>query len=435
MEASSSPETSRASDGGRLNGAARHLVRRLLEMDVRADPYPLLNRIRAAGPVWMSDDVVVFSSHEHCEAVLREGAASTVRTHANLFKAAAPQAPAGKPVQELTSFLFLDPPAHTRLRRLVSRSFTPRMVRGLDPVIRDLVDDLLDAAVERGRLEVVADLAYPLPVAVICRMLGVPLGDEVWFRERSSLLSRALDPHLALTGRQPPGLDQRRSVEAELNEYFVRLAAERRRAPGDDLLSALIAAEVDGDRLTPEEISTTCRFLLNAGHETTVNLLSNGVLALVRDPERQARLVADPASTDPFVEEVLRLDPPLHLVHRYAASGIDVCGTRVEAGTTMVLLLSAAHRDPAVHDDPDGFAPAAEGSRHLAFGLGTHFCLGAPLARLEARLAFSRFAQRVVAPRSADGRLSYKPNVALRGLQALPLSPERFLPRTEEWLV
>ncbi|MFI6517049.1 cytochrome P450 [Spirillospora sp. NPDC050679] len=414
------------------------LLRRLLDDDVRADPYPLLNRIRDAGPVRVGDGVVVFSSHADCEAVLREPAASTERRHSDLFKAAAPAAaePGGAPsapVPELTSFLFLDPPEHTRLRRLVSRSFTPRMVRDLAPAVRDVVDDLLDAAAARGRLEVVGDLAHPLPVAVICRMLGVPPGDEAWFHERSSLLSRALDPHLAFTGRQPPGLERRRAAEAELNEYFVALAAERSRAPGDDLLSALIAAEADGDRLTPAEISTTCRFLLNAGHETTVNLLSNGVLALLRDPRRLALLRDRPAGADAFVEEVLRLDPPLHLVHRYASADLDVRGTRVEKGTTMVLLLSAAHRDPETHKDPDAFAPEPGPPRHLAFGLGVHFCLGAPLARLEGRLALVRFAQRVLGPRIAEGPLAYKPNVALRGLSALPLAVEGFAPRTEPW--
>lgn len=403
---------------------ARELVRSILDPESVADPYPVMNRIRDAEPVWMSDQVVVLASHEACSDVLRSSNASTDRSHSALFRPAS-----GAPVRELTSFLFLDPPHHTRLRRLVSKSFTPRLVRRLDPIIRELVDDLIDGAARRGRFEAVADLAYPLPVAVICRVLGVPPGDEAWFRARSSILSRALDPHLALLGVQPPGLDRRRVAEKELNEYFVDLAARRRADLGDDLLSELITAEVDGDRLTPGEISTTCRFLLNAGHETTVNLIGNGILALVRAPSHLAAMTS-PAYAAQVVEEVLRLDPPLQLVHRYAAADLDVAGTRVPKGTTLLLLLAAANRDPELRTAPEAFEPATE-SGHLAFGQGIHFCLGAFLARLEGRLALTRFAQRVADPRG--GSPAYRENVSMRGLASLDIQISHFQPRSLAW--
>lgn len=427
----SSSKSSLSSPPEEWLATGRSAVLALLDPAARPDPYPLINKVRESEPIWMSDNVVVFAGQQACDELLRDTRASSFRGHSALFRQ-----PAGggatAPVRELASFLFLDPPDHTRLRRLASKAFTPRMVRGLEPAIREIVDDLLDAAARRGTFEAVEDLAYPLPVAVICRMLGVPEGDAAFFRPRSSRLSRAQDPNLALLGTQPPGLEERKRAEAELNEYFVVLAAERRKNPGDDLLSSLISVDEDGDRLTPAEIGTTCRFLLNAGHETTVNLISNAVLALLREP-RHIEAARDLGYAAEVVEEVLRLDPPVQLVHRYAAADLEVCGTKVPRGTTIVLLLAGANRDPAAYGQPDEFAPRPQAQRHLAFGLGIHFCLGAPLARLEGQLAVARFAQRLGQPRFREADLAYKENVTLRGLSSLPVQVSSFAPRSTPW--
>ncbi|WP_255459354.1 MULTISPECIES: cytochrome P450 [unclassified Nocardiopsis] len=368
--------------------------------------------------------VVVLSSHAACESVLRDPRASNDRGHALIH--------AGSETAELPSFLFMDPPEHTRLRRAAAHAFTPRSVRSLEPMVRELVDDLIDAVADRGSMDAIDDFASPLPVTVICRMIGAELRDHTWYRRRSSRLGRSVDPYLALTGAPAPGFRERSRFEAELEGFFTDLARRRRADPRDDVMSALLAAEEGG--LTEHEIVTTCRLLLNAGHETTVNLIGNGLLALLRTPELLPALAHGGAAAEQVVEEVLRYDPPLQLVHRHAAEDMDVLGMPVPRGTTMVLILAGANRDSSRFDDPERFRPGRDDANgHLAFGRGTHVCLGAHLARLEGRLAFSRFAQRVIRPRLCDAPLGYRENVVLRGLRALPVRMEGVRPRSVPW--
>lgn len=421
------------------DGAGQHAVAALpqvLDPRSRPDPYPLYEEIRAAEPVWVPGrPVVVFASHEACEAVLRDPRASNDRRHALLHRPSGAAGGTAPAPAELPSFLFMDPPRHSALRRLAAPGFTPRAVRRLAPMIRELIDDLLDEAAARGHLDGVADLASPLPVTVICRVLGIDTGEREWYRTRSSLLGRAVDPYLAFLGVPAPGLAERRRAEAELTEFFGRLAAERRVEPRDDMVSRLLGSQIDGAPLTDEEIVTTCRLLLNAGHETTVSLIANGLMTLLDHPGTLAALRDDPVATAPaVVEELLRLQPPLQLVHRHAREDMDVRGIRVPRGTTMVLLLAGANRDPAAFGCPHRFdAARTDASRHLSFGLGTHYCLGAPLGRLEAELAFIRFAQRVAEPRLADGPPRYRPHVVLRGPASLPLRTGAILGRTTPW--
>ncbi|MGW2170535.1 cytochrome P450 [Streptomyces sp. NPDC001705] len=421
-------------------------LRGILAPESRPDPYPLYREILAAEPLWVARDrpVVVFASYEACRAVLRDPRASNDRRHALIHRA--PEAPgAGGPAEDATaadpavpleipSFLFTDPPRHTALRRIAAPGFTPRAVRRLTPMIKDLIDDLLDA-VAPDRMDGVADLASPLPVTVICRVLGVDTGEPDWYRTRSSLLGRAVDPYLAFLGVPPPDPAGRRRAEDELGAFFTRLAAERRAEPRDDMMSRLLATQAGEDPLTDEEAVTTCRLLLNAGHETTVGLIANGLRTLLRHPETLAALREDPATTAPaVVEELLRHDAPLQIVHRHARQDMEVRGTRIPRGTTMVLLLAGANRDESAFACPHRFdAERAEASRHLSFGLGTHYCLGAPLGRLEAELAFTRFAQRVVDPRPVDGPTRYRPHVVLRGPASLPLRTGGVLGRDTPW--
>jgi cytochrome P450 len=280
-----------------------------------------------------------------------------------------------------------------------------------------LVDALLDAVATAGRFEVIADLAYPLPVAVICRLLGVPIEDEPKFSWASALLAQGLDPFIAFTG-QPQGFEERMEAGLWLRGYLRDLLRQRRANPGEDLMSGLIAVEEAGDQLTEDEIVATCNLLLVAGHETTVNLIANAVLAMLRHPEHWAALGRDPSRAPAIVEETLRYDPPVQLVGRIAGEDMSIGGVDIPRGETMMLLLAAAHRDPAVTERPDEFDPTRTAIRHLAFGLGPHFCLGAPLARLEANVALSAVTKRFPNAR-LETEPAYKPNVTLRGVADL----------------
>jgi cytochrome P450 len=397
------------------------LLVQLLEPSTRADPYPLYRRIQERGPLILPEaNLVVFSSFRDCGDVLRHPSSSSDRLTSAVAQRdianGAHARPFGQP-----GFLFLDPPDHTRLRKLAQQAFAPKVVRALEGDITSMVDALLDEVAGAGDFDVIADLAHPLPVAVICRMLGVPLADEPEFSRASGLLAQGLDPFTTFTGEVPENLEARMTAGRWLRGYLADLVAERRGTPRQDLISALIAAEEDGDQLTTDEIVATCNLLLIAGHETTVNLIANAILAMLRHPRYWAALGNDPERASGIVEETLRWDPPVQMAGRYAAQDMTIGDQAVPAGDTMMVLLAAAQRDPDVFDRPDAFDPDREGIRHLAFGHGAHFCLGAPLARLEARVALSKVAARFPDAR-LDGEPVYKPNVTLRGLASLPVA-------------
>ncbi len=397
------------------------LLLQLLDPSNRADPYPVYEQIRESGPLQLPGMTLnVFSTFQDCDDVLRHASSASDRLKSTAAQREIAEGAEARPIGP-PGFLFLDPPDHTRLRKLVSKAFVPKVVKALEPDITALVDGLLDGVAERGSFDAIPDLAYPLPVAVICRLLGVPIEDEPQFSHASALLAAALDPVISFTGEAPDSFDEMVQAGMWLRGYLRELIARRRREPGDDLMSGLIHVEESGDQLTEEEIVATCNLLLVAGHETTVNLIANAILAMLRHPSQWTALAADPQRASAVVEETLRYDPPVQLMGRIAADDMTIGEAKVPKGDVMMLLLAAAHHDPAAFERPDEFDPDRENNRHLAFGKGPHFCLGAPLARLEATVALSAVTARFPHAR-LDGETLYKPNLTLRGMASLPVA-------------
>lgn len=316
--------------------------------------------------------------------------------------------------------LFADPPDHTRLRSLVSKAFTPRVIETLRPRVEALVDRMLDGVTRRGAMDVIADLAYPLPVTVISDMLGVPREDNERIHHWSLDVARSLDA-IAMPV-EADVMARGREASRGLHDYFRQLCAVRRKEPRDDLLSGLIAAEEAGDRLSEKELLSTCLLLYVAGHETTVNLIGNGLLALLRHREEWDRLVADPGLIPAAVEELLRFDGPVHRTGRQPRVDVEIGGTAIPAGSLVIGILPAANRDPAQFPDPDRLDVGRRPERHLAFGWGIHICLGAPLARLETQVALQRLVTRWPGLRLASEAVEWRAGATLRGLRALPVA-------------
>jgi cytochrome P450 len=389
-----------------------------------ADPYPAYARWRAERPVARPRErLYVLSRFADCEAVLADPAFGRVEEDdARLAPRQAQAAARRADGLSARSMLQLNPPDHTRLRRLVSRAFTPARVRELAPRIETLTADLLDGArsgTARGgtgrRFDLISGLALPLPVAVISELLGIPPGDRPRLVTWSAALARSLDPAFLVTDEERL---RQRAARHDFDAYLCELLPSRRRSPGDDLISALIGVHDSGGSLTEGELLGMCMLLLIAGHETTRSLIGGAVLALLRHPAELAALAADPSLVEQAVEEVLRYDPPVQSVSRFALRSTEVAGGTVAAGSFVLMLLGAANRDAALCADPDQFSVRREGRRHLAFGHGIHFCLGAPLARLEAAIALRQLLP--LLPRlRISGEPEWKPNTVLRGLEHL----------------
>jgi len=405
-------------------------VPELFDEGFKDDPWTRYAELRARSPVHLDPrGFYVLTRHADCLEVLRSKAAS-----ADAGRVAPDAVPEGliyhqpernpvaddmaRAIEDNRPFIFRDPPEHTKMRGLVQKAFTPRMVEGLRPRIAAIVETLLDRACARGHIDVVADLAYPLPIQVICEMLGIPEGDRDRFSEWSRVLSRSLDPEFL----QPKdATEERIAAVGAFGAYFLPLLEERRRAPGDDLLSALAVAEEDGEPLTDGQMMMTAILLLVAGHETTVNLISGGVLALLSNPGEQARWRADPSLTPGAVEELLRFVSPVQMTGRVLTEDMELSGTRVPAGRYVLAMLASANRDPAVFTDPDTLVLDRVDNRHLGFGFGIHHCLGAPLARLETAVTLERLLARTRSLELTGSSVRYRDQVILRGLVELPV--------------
>jgi len=350
---------------------------------------------------------------------------TVLRDHSHFSSKIPPYAinPGGDPFGGAPTMPFSDPPVHSRLRRLVARDFSPRRIASLAPRIRELAATLLDEGIRDGRFEAMNAFADQLPVVIIAEMLGVPAEHRARFRRWSD----AVASNSATMPGMPVSAEVREGVAA-LREYFAREIERRRKAPGDDLVSALVAAHDQDEVLQSDELLAFVVLLLIAGNETTTNLIGNGLLALARNPGEYERLRRDPSLIPSAVEEMLRYDSPVQTLMRFAAENTGISGTPVETGAMVAVIFGAANRDPAQFPEPDRFDVGRTPNEHLAFGEGIHFCLGAPLARLEARIAFEAIVERCAEIRLADptAALSYRGSFITRGLRALPLAvPDR----------
>jgi cytochrome P450 len=377
-----------------------------------ADPYPVYSELRANAPVYWSDEAGswVLSRYDDVSAALTDP--TTYSSASGIYPT-----PPGVDMTEmfLPMLVMSDPPRHTQLRRLVSKAFTPRRMAALEPAIHTVVDDLLDRAPSSGTWDFVSGLSGPLPAIVIADLLGVPREDRDRFREWSTTLVQS-NP---IRGEMGVGME----AAASLYEYFAAFLGERRAHPEDDLMTALVQAEVDGEHLSEEELLGFCFLLLVAGHETTTNLLSNGAVLLAQHPESREQLRDDPDLLAPAVEELLRYDSPVQGIGRTLTRPVELHGQQLQAGQSVLLLFGSANRDYRAFPDPEAFDIGRRPERHLGLGRGIHFCLGASLARMETRIALEALLSRRTFDWEVDvldaERLRSGP---IRGYASLPVS-------------
>ena len=379
------------------------------------NPYPVYARLRKRSPVHRSRvlNAWVFTRYADVEAILRD-----FRRFSNRPDSVSPDRRRRRSVPPRADWtmLFLDPPDHTRLRSLVNQAFTPRVVDALEPHVRTVMHELLDAVDDPAGFDLMRAVAGPLPVIVIAEMLGVPPEDRARFAEWSHARARILEP---LVGARERALAE--AAGKAFDAYFLPIIQARRREPRDDIVSALAQAEEAGDALTERETLTMLRLLLIAGNETTTNLIGNGVLALLEHPE-QKRLLREDASRIPAaVEELLRFDTPVQLDLRGVVEDCEMRGVPLRRGEPAVLALGAANRDPEVFDEPDRLDLGRSRGSNISFGRGIHHCLGAPLARLEARVALEVLLERYASLRLVGKRPAFRRAIVLRGLDSLPV--------------
>lgn len=395
------------------------ILRAILDPERRGALYPWLHRLRDVAPVHRTEGLLVsrgfvLTRYDDIRAVLRHPQAFSDERAADIFDVGAPGAAFTTMMRR--QILYLPPRDHDRVRGLVARHFTPRAVERWRRAAAEEVERLLDAAVERGKLDLVEDVAYPLPIAVICQMMGIPRSDVPLFFQWAYDFARRGDV-AALT---PEVIARGEAATLGFRDYFLALARERRMRPQDDLLTLIATAQDERGPLDDDDLAATCVILLQAGHETTADLISLGLRGLLLAPDALARLRTTPALVPAAVEELLRWDPSVQISQRRSRVDIEVGGRRIPEGEICVLLNGAANRDPAQYPDPDRIDLDRAPRDHLAFGLGRHRCLGASLARVEIETALAAILRRF--PRlDFDGEPVFRGSFFLRGLASLPL--------------
>ncbi|MGH3688138.1 MAG: cytochrome P450 [Pseudonocardiaceae bacterium] len=406
---------------GERGGGGDEITREMATPEFHQDPYPLYAQMRREHPVYRSPQGIWYlTGYADVDAALRDPRLS--KDHARMRRWHTRQT-GREDLDRLRdrfgrSMLHADPPDHTRLRKLANKTFTARRTEGLRPRIEAIVDELLDAAAAAGpTMELIGALAYPLPITVICELIGVPPGDRHNVRTWSRQLVNQTE-----AVPTPDAVQRIEQAATEFEGYLRDLIARRRAEPADDILSALVTVAESGAQLTENELVSTCYLLLVAGHETTVNLIGNGTLALLRHPDQLRRLQQDPTLIRSAVEELLRYDSSVQQVTRIVMGQVEVGGRTLSDGELVSPLLAAANRDPDWFPDPDRLDLGRANNRHLSFGNGPHFCLGAPLARLEGAVAIGALVRRLPALRLDTETVEWRPKPALRGLERLPVA-------------
>jgi cytochrome P450 len=388
-----------------------------------SNPYPLYKFLRKRYPLlrtpigfWIS------TRYDNCVNILRDKRFAAFDLNA---LDAFPPDDGLKSMREALkhAIVFRNPPDHTRLRKLMTTFFSPAVCAGLEPTIQRIFDNLLDKVQERGSdargsMDMIKDIAFPFPIDVLAEVMGASEADKPIFRDWMRTLGVPLDPVISAND---PGVEVRQAVAA-VRKYFSELAAERRKHPREDLISIMVSAEGRGDFATEEELVFSAMFTLLAGHETTMNMIGNGMLALMRNPDALARLKSDPSLIDSALDEFLRFDSPVQVTFRTATEDIEVGGKTIPKGEHAVIFMGAANRDPERFADPDRLDIARVDNHHLSFGAGPHRCIGEVLARVEGRVAFETILRRMPKLALADQNPKWRPAMSLRGLQSLPLS-------------
>ena len=393
--------------------------------EFRVNPYPTYHRLRSENPIYKSSfgGDWVLTRYEDVKTILRERRVYSDDRPKSLQEKSKYLQYRDENLQALVDasnkfLFFMNPPDHTRLRRLVSKAFSPVVIERMRSQIQTIVDEFLDKVLSIGKIDIIGDLAEPLPVKIIARILGVPPHDaQDKLHQWASILSRILDPLISLEEYEVMN-----KAILEFQEYFRNLISQRAKEPQDDLISYLITTRDENEKLSEEEVLSTCMLLFVTGEETTVHTIGNGMLALLHYPGQMEKLKQEPQIIQTAVEEILRYDSPVQMTARIASDKLEIDNQTIQKGEKILLCLGGANRDPAQFPNPDQFDILRQENNHLAFGDGIHRCLGAALARTEAEIAINSLVQQLPNLKLASDKLEWRKNIVLRGLKALPVT-------------